>query len=326
MMKFSAEPGRRKAYANDLRWRIVYQRIGMDLPFERIARNLNVSISTAYRINTRYQSLQRRRPDLRRLDDRSQLFVVGLVLANPSLYLNELCHKVYEVYGVNVSPSTICRTLMSYQITRKKVRYIALQRCDSFRGAFMAQSFMFSTDKFVWIDETGSDARDQARKYGYALRGQAPVMQRFHSRGRRTNAMAAICTSVCLELTTTTVNQEVFFDFIRGSLIPNMMAFNGTNPRSIAMMDNLSVHHVREVLDLFHQAGILVLFLPPYSPDLNPMEEAFSYVKSYLRKHDELLRTVSYQHVQDIIRTAFLSITATHCKSSWIYHSGYNTC
>ena len=94
MMKLSAEPGRRKAYANDLRWQIVYQRIGMDLPFERIARNLNVSISTAYRINTRFkrtgsvdsQRLQRRRPDLRRLDDRSEILVVGLVLANPSLY------------------------------------------------------------------------------------------------------------------------------------------------------------------------------------------------------------------------------------------------
>lgn len=50
----------------------------------------------------------------------------------------------------------------------------------------MAQSFLFSTDKFVWIDEAGSDARDQARRYGYALLGQTPVVHRFHSRG--TNA------------------------------------------------------------------------------------------------------------------------------------------
>ena len=59
-----------------------------------------------------------------------------------------------------------------------------------------------------------------------------------------------------------------------------MMVFDGINPRSVAVMDNLSVHHVQEVLDLFHLAGILVLFLTPYSPDLNPMEEASSYVKS----------------------------------------------
>ena len=63
------------------------------------------------------------------------------------MYLGEVCHEIYEVFGLEVSPSTICRLLLSYGITR-----------DLLRGAYMAQSFMFSTDKFVWIDETGSDA------------------------------------------------------------------------------------------------------------------------------------------------------------------------
>ena len=259
---------------------------------------------------------------MRRLDERNELFVVGLVLDNPTLYL-EVCQKVHEVYGVSVSASSICRLLRAYGITRKKVRRVALQRSDSLRGAFMAQSFLFNVDQFVWIDETGSDARDQSRKYGYALQGQAPVVHRFLSRGTRTNAITAICSSglVSLELTTSTINQEVFFDYVRRSLIPNMMPFDGINPRSIAIMDNFSVHHVSEVLDLFHQARILVLFLPPYSPDLNPIEEAFSFVKSYLRRHDSLLQAIP--NPLDVIRSAFYSITADHCQS-WIHHSGYN--
>lgn len=184
----------------------------------------------------------------------------------------------------------------------------------------MAQSFMFNVDQFVWIDETGSDARNQSRKYGYALQSQAPVVHQFLSRGRRTNAISAICSSglVSMELTPSTINQGVFFDYVRGSLIPNMMPFDGISPRSIAKMDNLSVHHVSEVLHVFHQARILVLFLPPYSPDLNPIEEAFSYVKSYLRKHSELLQAIP--NPQDVIRTAFHSITAEHCQS-WIHHT-----
>ena len=52
-----------------------------------------------------------------------------------------------------------------------------------------------------------------------------------------------------------------------------MRTFDGINPASIAVIDNLSVHHVQEITDLFQQAGILLFFLPPYSPDLNPMEE-----------------------------------------------------
>ena len=89
--------------------------------------------------------------------------------------------------------------------------------------------------------------------------------------------MAAISSTGLLasELTTSTVGRDNFYDFIRGTLILQMMPFNGSNPRSIAVMDSLSVYHVHEV-EHFRQAGIVLLFFPAYSPDLNPMEEAFS--------------------------------------------------
>ena len=116
------------------------------------------------------------------------------------------------------------------------------------------------------------------------------------------------------------MNGVKFFDFLRGSLIPNMMPFDSQNPTSILVMDNCSVHHVQEVQDLIRQSGILLSFLPAYSPDLNPAEEAFSYVKGYLRKHDALLQCGV--NICDIIRAGFDSITATQCQS-WITHSGY---
>ena len=279
-MSFSAEPNRRRPYDRDLRWRIVFQRIGMGLQYGKIAQNLNVSTSTAYRICARFDAtgevqptLNKHRPYLQRLDQRSQLYVVGLIMENPALYLAEICQHIHEVFALNVTPSTVCRLLRSYGITRKKIRCIALQRCDTLRGAFRAQCSNFSVDKFVWIDETGSDARSHARKYGYALRGLTPVTHRLHTRGKRVNAMAAISSTGLLasELTTSTVGRDNFYDFIRGTLIPQMMPFNGSNPRSVAVMDNLSVHHVHEVEEHFRQAGIVLLFLPAYSPDLNPM-------------------------------------------------------
>ena len=70
---------------------------------------------------------------------------------------------------------------------------------------------------------------------------------------------------IALDLTTHTVNGDEFFDFLRAS---NMMPFNGTNPQSIVIMDNCSVHHVEEVTELLRQAGVIVLFFPPYSPDI----------------------------------------------------------
>ena len=84
-MSFSAEANRR-SYDRDLRWRIVFQRIGMGLQYGKIAQNLNVSTSTAYRICARFDAtgevqptLNKHRPYLQRLDQQSQLYVVGLI-------------------------------------------------------------------------------------------------------------------------------------------------------------------------------------------------------------------------------------------------------
>ena len=54
------------------------------------------------------------------------------------------------------------------------------------------------------------------------------------------------------------------------------------------------------------------MFLPPYSPDLNPMEEAFSYINSYLRQHEAV------PNPQDIIRSAFYFIAGKHCQSTTV--------
>ena len=81
----------------------------------------------------------------------------------------------------------------------------------------MAHCSLFSRDKFVWLDETGSDNRDHIRKYGYALRGMRPVTHRFLSRGRRTNAIAAMSQDgmIALELVSGAVDGGIFFDAIQ---------------------------------------------------------------------------------------------------------------
>ena len=187
----------------------------------------------------------------------------------------------------------------------------------------MAQCFLLSRDKFVWVDESGSDARDHIRKYGYAIRGITPVSHRLLARGQWVNAIAGLSSSgiVAFEVVKETVSGQTFFDFLRGQLIPQMMPFNGTNPHSIIVMDNCSVHHIHEVKDLFQQTGNLALYLPPYSPDLNPIEEAFSYVKSYLRKHDNILQ--SGIPLTSVIKAAFDSISDLQCNA-WITDSGYS--
>lgn len=115
-------------------------------------------------------------------------------------------------------------------------------------------------------------------KFGYALRGEPPIYHHFLVHGKRVSAIAAISTEglVGVELTTGTVNSELFADFVLGTLIPEMEPFDGSAKKSIAIMDNCSIHHNTVIKQHFEDAGILVLFLPPYSPDLMPIGEAFS--------------------------------------------------
>ena len=57
------------------------------------------------------------------------------------------------------------------------------------------------------------------------------------------------------------------------------MPFNGVNKHSVVVLDNCSVHHMEGVVAMIEEAGAIVHFLPPYSPDFNPIEETFAKVK-----------------------------------------------
>ena len=119
----------------------------------------------------------------------------------------------------------------------------------------------------MWVDETGADRRDQIRKFGYALKGLTPVYHRPLVRGTRVSSITGMCSEgiVDYKLTDSTVNADRFFDFVRRQLIPNMQPFPGN--QSIIIMDNCTVHHSQELKEFIQSARILLLFLPPYSPD-----------------------------------------------------------
>jgi len=78
------------------------------------------------------------------------------------------------------------------------------------------------------------------------------------------------------------------------------------------------VHHVQDVKDLLQQVGIVALFLPPYSPDLMPLEEAFSFVKYYLKKHDESLQTIT--NPIDVIRAVNTVMLGSHMQGTFSIH------
>ena len=144
---------------------------------------------------------------------------------------------------------------------------------------------------FVFADESGSDNRGTIWKFWYARRGVTAICHRLLCRGRTVHAallfqtVSAISTSGVLATEFTTCN-----DFLSGTLLAR---FDEQSPQSILVLDNCAIHHIDEVKVIAQQTGILLLFLSAYSPDLNPIEEAFSFVKQYLKEHDELLQATT---------------------------------
>jgi len=161
-MVTSAEPGQKAAYSSDLRWRIIWQRYGMELSFRKVAENLNISLGTAYNICQLFEetgcvgqkctSLESNKL----FNQQRKLWIIGIIVDNPSLYLREICQKISLAFNITASPSTICRLIHGHGFTRKRIQQVACQRSSEHKAAFMASVLMFSAKQFVWVDETKS--------------------------------------------------------------------------------------------------------------------------------------------------------------------------
>ena len=220
---------------------------------------------------------------------------------------------------LDISLSTLCTFLHKSGFTRKKLHTVALQQDHMLREQFSSEVSVFNTEMFVFVDETGSDAQNKLRKRGYSIRGKPARYQTFLLRGEHISAIACMSSACLLDVKTFqgTVNGETFYNFVQTHLLPHLMPYNGINPHSVVVSDNCSIHHVAEVIASIEDVGALVLFLPPYSPDLNPIEELFSKVKTTLKSFEFEMAHIT--DLQTLLLSSFTSVTVEDCNG-WIAH------
>ena len=240
------------------------------MTYNIIAENLCISIGTVYNIIKLFENTGEVDPKVRqrsekKLDNYHTSYILGLILSEPATRITELLEMVKEVTGTTVSASTLCRLLAEHGFTRKKIQKVALQRRVDLRAFFVANVSLFQKEMFVFVDETGSNLKDMIRLYGYSFCGERAVSNRLQVRGERVSSIAGICCEGVLAIHNTigSVNGDIFFDFLRGDLVPQMLPFDGCNPRSIIVMDNCAIHHVQQIIDFVENLGILIIFLPP---------------------------------------------------------------
>ena len=133
---------------------------------------------------------------------------------------------------------------------------------------------LLNPDRLVFIDETWAKT-NMTRPRGRAPKGERLLASVPHGHWKTTTFLAALrCTGLTARLVVDgAINGELFLGWVRHHLVPTLMSGD------IVVMDNLGAHKVAGVREAIEAAGARLVYLPPYSPDLNPIELVFSKFK-----------------------------------------------
>ena len=192
---------------------------------------------------------------------------------------------------------------------------MAREQDERARAAWREQASQIASQDLVFVDETGSHIA-MTPMSAYAPRGQRAVGKVPRNYGANTTLMASLSRqgmgeAFILEGAADAVAFELSIEQI---LAPSL------RPGQIVIMDNLSIHQGARVRQAIEAKGCQLLFLPAYSPDLSPIEEAFSKLKTYLRR----VGARTHEALIDALTQALLTVTAADARG-WFTHCGYPT-
>jgi transposase len=150
------------------------------------------------------------------------------------------------------------------------------------RDAWRIQQSGLDPSHLVFIDETWAKT-NMTRSRGRAPRGERVIDYVPHGHWKTTTFLAALrLNGMTAPLVIDgAVNGEIFLAYVRQHLAPTL------KHNDIVVMDNLSSHKIEGVRKAIEATGAKLLYLPPYSPDLNPIEQVFAKLKALLRKYRE---------------------------------------
>ena len=167
--------------------------------------------------------------------------------------------------------------------------------------------------RLVFVDEMGANT-SLLPLHAWSRRGERARLRAPRNRGKNTTLLASMSTegmgpTLAVQGST---DKAVFESYVEQVLAPSLRS------GQVVVMDNLSAHKGEEVREFIEKRGCEVLFLPPYSPDYNPIEEAFSKIKGLLRKAQARTR----EALIEALGEAISAVTAWDVRG-FFEHCGY---
>ena len=199
---------------------------------------------------------------------------------------------------------------------QKKRSVGASERDEFLRAAWrtlVAGEAGIDARRLVFVDEMGTNT-SLAPLYGWSRRRLRAHLKVPRNWGKNVTLLASITREAmgpCLAVEGATT-REVFEAYLQHVLAPSL------RPGEVVVMDNLSAHKGGRVKELIESRGCTLLYLPPYSPDLNPIEQAFSKVKALVRRVEARTRAV----LIEAIGQALSAVTVWDTRG-FLDHCGY---
>jgi transposase len=247
-----------------------------------------------------------------------QIAVLRKIIARrPDLTYDELTERWNRALGTNRHRSTTVRVVLALGYTLKKKTIIPTERNSERVQALREAHEVFQRRtpgrRLIFLDEAGATLA-MTRLYGRAIKGQEVHDTVPRNRGRVTTMIGAMSAQGIVAMATVEAATDgaVFLAFLDQVLIPVLKRGD------ILVWDNLGAHKLQAVRDRLAAIGVRVVFLPPYSPDLNPIELFWAWLKAAIRR--ERPRTRS--QLDRCIAAAMDQLPPTFCQN-WFRECGY---
>jgi transposase len=329
-------------YSLDFRWRAIALHYVYGVSFQYISDILGPRPRTIARWYAQFKATgsldtDSRRERSLRWPDEVNIDVREYVCHHPTFFLEELQTYLKEKHPAlrNVSVSTICRALrfdlgLSRKILTKAARESLPIEIEIYRRKL--ECIYSFPEQVLFLDETSKDGRHAFRRYAWSKTNTKAVVRLPFSRGKRLSILACMDTTgfVAWESTPGTFGRTEFHDAFVRHIVPLLNPW--PLPRSIVIMDNARIHMYEELEITIHQCGARLLFLPPYSPELNPIEIGFGSLKRWIQKHANLIfplypdRILDHAMVSCTKKGSHMQDTFAHCgyKSTALDNSTFD--
>jgi len=199
------------------------------------------------------------------------------------------------------------------RLDAQKKTLAASERDEEARAAWREATAQLDPEQLVFVDESGTNI-SLTRVYGWAPHDHRATGTVPRNHGKNTTLVAALAPDGLHEpwLLEGAMDTDTFVWYITEQLAPTL------RPGQVVIVDNLSAHKADRIRQAIAARHCQLLFLPPYSPDFTPIEQAFSKIKAILRG----LGARTKEALQEAVGLAIEAITP-HDAAAWFAHAGY---